>query len=99
MIHMVWNGEKIRELRRRLGWSPSDLARRLQVESQIVINWEMGQSTPVDEMSQNLELIAHQAEAQAEEMQQTPLAEILLDESRTDQITLDVVKRRFTENN
>jgi ribosome-binding protein aMBF1 (putative translation factor) len=95
----VWNAEKIRDLRRRLGWSPSDLARRLKVESQIVIDWELGQSSPLAELVQNLELIAHQADFQADEIAQTPLAEIMLDESHTEQINLEVVKRRFTQNN
>ena len=96
---MAWTGEKIKDLRRRMGWSSSDLARRLNVESDLVIEWEMGGSTPVEEMLQNLELISFHADSTAEEVAQSPLAEILMEESHTEQITLEVVKRRFTENN
>lgn len=98
---MSWNPEKIRELRLRLGWSPSDLARRLHCESASISSWESGKVLPNDGQLQLLELLDRQADAYADEVSQTALADSVLDHAEVgsiEQINLQVVKRKFTEN-
>lgn len=96
---MPWTAEKIKSLRRRLGWSSSDLARRLHVESTEVVDWESGMNLPVAWVADQLSLLEKQAEANSESMAQEPLAEVFLEEQHTDQCDLAAVKRRFSENN
>ncbi len=75
---MIWNPERIRTLRRRLGWSQSDLARRLKTESFSVQSWEEGTTAPANQHVQSLELIFNQAELSALEITQTTQAECTL---------------------
>ena len=83
---MEWNSENIRLLRLRMGWSQSDLARRLACEWQFVHEWEEGLGQPPREAAQNLELLFHQAELATMEMIQSTQAEILLEERELESI-------------
>jgi len=96
---MSWNPEKIRFLRQRMGWSQSDLARRLQCESALVIDWEVRGRAPHKMHLQTLELLSFQAENIMDQVLASPLAEIMMDETRQSQITLESVKKRFSERN
>lgn len=96
---MPWTAEKIKSLRRRLGWSSSDLARRLQVETDLVLNWESGSHLPLEWVIDELSLLEKQAEANSDSIAQGPLAEVFLEEQHTEQCDLASVKRRFSENN
>jgi ribosome-binding protein aMBF1 (putative translation factor) len=96
---MNWDSEKIRDLRLRLGFSPSDLARRLQCECSDVRSWEVGIAEPMDFQLQQLDLLQKQAEECAQEMAHHPLAESLLDTDELGQIDLHQVKTRFSRNN
>lgn len=96
---MSWNPEKIRFLRQRMGWSQSDLARRLQCESKLVIDWEVGGRAPHAMHLQTLELLSFQAENIMDQVLSSPLAEIMMDETHQSQITLESVKKRFSERN
>ena len=42
----AWNGENVKDLRRRLGVTQSQLAQRLGVRQQTVSEWETGLYTP-----------------------------------------------------
>jgi transcriptional regulator with XRE-family HTH domain len=96
---MNWNSETIRELRLRLGFCASDLARRLQCESTEVYGWEQGYSSPIGFQLQQLDLLQKQAEAMSAEVSATPLADHLLEADDLGQIHVDEVRTRFSENN
>lgn len=85
---MEWTSEKIRELRRRMGWSQSDLARRLHCESVTVASLEKGNSQPESSVTQILEMLFNQAELSAYEMTQTCQAEAALNERALESIDL-----------
>lgn len=88
-ISLVWNKETVRVLRRRLGWSQSDLARRLQCPSHFIEEIESGQTLPNDNYCQILELISHQAEECCDQVQNTARAEKILDQDTLGQIHSD----------
>lgn len=83
---MEWTSDRIRELRRRMGWSQSDLARRLHCESGTVANLEQGQAKPESSITQILEMLFNQAELSAYEMTQTCQAEAALKERALESI-------------
>lgn len=92
---MSWNSEKIRDLRLRLGWSLSDLARRLNCETAQVSIWEKGESAPSDVYAQTLELISHQADESSEDVMSSALAEKFLEETELSQCDLNLVKDKY----
>lgn len=96
---MEWNSEKIKELRLRLGFSTSDMARRLRCECVDVRTWEIGEADPSQDVVQILDLLSKQAEACADELANNPLAENLLDADELGQIDFESVKSRFSQNN
>ena len=85
---MEWTSERIRELRRRMGWSQSDLARRLHCERGTVANLEKGQSKPESSITQILEMLFNQAELSAYEISQNCQAEAALRERALESIDL-----------
>lgn len=94
---MVWSGEKIRSLRLRMGWSQSDLARRLHVEFQKVSGIEMGLEDATEDLSQVLELLDKQAEVSAEALFCGSLAEIMFGEDEVLQVDTSLVRRKFLD--
>jgi transcriptional regulator with XRE-family HTH domain len=96
---MEWNAEKIRELRLRLGFSTSDMARRLHTECAAVKTWESGEVLPLPEQLQLLDLLSYHAEECADEVVTCALAEQFLASDELGQIDLNSVKRRFSGNN
>jgi len=85
---MEWTGEKIRQLRRRMGWSQSDLARRLSCESGAVEAWEKNSAEPSDNVSQLLEILFNQAELAAYDITQGCMSEKHLLEQNLESIDL-----------
>ena len=94
---MVWDGDKIRDLRLRMGWSQSDLARRLQVESTKISQLEMELEKPAKEIAQNLEMLFRQAEASADFVSCESLAEIVFEESDAPQIDTSSIRSKFSQ--
>lgn len=88
-VIQVWNKETIRVLRRRLGWSQSDLARRLHCEPHFIEDIETGSCELTTEYSQILELISHQAEECCDQVQNIARAEKILDQDSLGQIHSD----------
>ncbi len=95
---MSWDAEKMRGLRLRMGWSQSDLARRLHIDSQMIGQWEMGLEEIQDEITQVLELLHRQADFNADEVSCESLAEILFEELEAPQIDSSSIHRKFREN-
>ncbi len=88
----AWTKETIRSLRLRLGWSQSDLARRLHCQAEFIEEWENGNVTPEGSLCQELELISHQAEACCDDLQNQARAEKIIEEVSLSQIRSDVLE-------
>lgn len=84
-----WDNKQLRNLRLRLGWSQSDLARRLRCEPQIIESIEAGSVDCPANLKNELHMILRHAEVCSDEMQiQTQLENTLSDEG-IDQIQID----------
>lgn len=77
----------VRNLRRRLGWSQSDLARRLGTEPAFIESLELGQSTADKQILSQLELLQKQADQANEETLVHALADQVLEENELEQCT------------
>ena len=78
----------VKSLRLRLGWTQSDLSRRLGCKTTEVSRWEMGLGIPNAEQSGTLELLSGQAESCALETQSSPRAEIFCERKHIGQISI-----------
>jgi transcriptional regulator with XRE-family HTH domain len=97
---MIWDGDKVKILRRRMGWSQSDLARRLHCETQQVQIWESRSTGPLTCLQNHLDalvLLEREAEMHSDMVVQSTLAEVILEETREGQIDRDSVQKRFFE--
>jgi ribosome-binding protein aMBF1 (putative translation factor) len=88
-LNLNWTSNRIHSLRLRLGWSCSDLARRLECTSMDVLKWEHQELFPEEKYFSKLELIEKQAEEICHEVQICPIAESKLESSDKEQILLD----------
>lgn len=79
-----WDAVQIRGLRRRLGWSQSDLARRLACDSEMVRVWEEAAGTPSAPQAQTLHMLFQQAELVAHEMTQSVQADANIQKNALD---------------
>ncbi len=87
-----WKQGQIRMLRLRLGWTQSDLARRLDCDAKLVESLEMGVQNAAVELVHKLELIAHQADLCGNEIQCLPAAESFCDQEHLGQVELNKVR-------
>ncbi|WP_347356970.1 helix-turn-helix transcriptional regulator [Bdellovibrio sp.] len=87
-----WNKESVHDLRLRLGWSRSDLARRLRCSSEDIEALETGRRSVEGSLKGELEIILRQAEACCDEVMYTPAAEAELDKKALEQIDFSRVK-------
>ena len=87
-----WQQAQIRTLRLRLGWTQSDLARRLECDAKLIESLEVGSQQAAVEIVHKLELIAHQADLCGEEIQCLPAAEIVCDQEHLGQVELNKVR-------
>lgn len=77
----------LRLLRRKMGWTSSDLARRLGVPYNDIEIWEGGSLKPNDpEVINRIEFLFRQAEILSDEVKSIPMAENVLAETRLTQI-------------
>lgn len=87
-----WNKESLRELRLRMGWSRSDLARRLNCSTELIESFEEGRLSVTALLRGELELLWYQAEACCEEVRYTPVAENELEKTSLEQIDFSRLK-------
>lgn len=87
-----WNKESLHKLRLRLGWSRSDLARRLHCSSVDIEALETGHRSIEGALKGELEILLRQAEACCDEVMYTPAAEAELDKKALEQIDFSRVK-------
>lgn len=89
------NTMNLRSLRLRMGWTASDLARRLGVSSSDVLTWEESRQTPTDsDMLTRIEFLFRQADMCCDETRNATLVEFVLEETHQEQIHFDSVKAR-----
>lgn len=86
----------LRILRRRMGWTSSDLARRLGVGSTEIEIWENDANAgPADpEILNRIEFLFHQADICSDEVKSAPLIESALEESALGQIEVTRLKEK-----
>lgn len=78
---MEMNSSSIRQLRCQMGWSQSDLAHHLGMPCSVVQSWELGQSTPNENLLSTLERLLQQAELSSLEMSEAPQMDSILEHS------------------
>ncbi len=83
---MAWDKNTIKQLRLRMGWSQCDLARRLNVEAEIIMKLEEGEMIPQPHHESYFSLLQQHAESASEEVAMAPLAETVLDDQHLNQI-------------
>jgi DNA-binding XRE family transcriptional regulator len=71
-----------------MGWSQSDLARRLQLDSANIIQWELGASAPDSRTCQALSHLFQQAEMASLEMVSHLEAEVFMDEKHLESVDI-----------
>ena len=90
-----WDSEAVKSLRRRMGWSQTDLARRLELSCSDVQSWEAGFSEPSSKYTQLLKLLFDQAELSAFDVLTGPQIEIMLEQKSVEMIeTSELIKNK-----
>jgi len=84
---MTLDGQKIRTLRQRLGWSLAEMARQLGCSTDLVHEWEEGVSQPDAEVIHQLQHLSSYVDAYSEQIAQKPVAEKEMDVRRISQLT------------
>lgn len=92
---LEWNKESLRSLRLRLGWSKSDLARRLKCTLDEVDAWEEGVCDVEIQFQGELDIMFRQCEECCDEIKFSPASEIVLDKNALEQIDFSRVKEDF----
>ncbi|MBX2996622.1 MAG: helix-turn-helix domain-containing protein [Bdellovibrionaceae bacterium] len=86
---MELSSSSIRQLRCQMGWSRSDLAHRLGVQSQEIGRWEEGQAAPDESCKRLLESLFNQAEFAALEMAESPQIDAILENQKQSSVDRD----------
>lgn len=84
-----------------MGWSQTDLARRLNCDWQMIKTWESEGcevSRLIEEHINVLEILEKQAQSESEQISQSALADVLMEETSECQIDCESVKHRFFNN-
>lgn len=89
---LEWNKQSVRALRLRLGWSKSDMARRLKCTLTDIEAFEDGQGLLQTQIKGELEIIYHQCQESADEVKYTAACELALDKNALEQIEFSRVK-------
>ncbi len=94
---MEWTKERVRELRLRMGWSQSDLARHLQVEVGTVSKIENGLHVDFDCVRSRLILFWRQADSLSEEVHYSALAEKMIEDNNLSQLFQSELHDKYIE--
>ncbi|MEK2687546.1 XRE family transcriptional regulator [Bdellovibrio sp. GT3] len=89
-----WNRDSLRALRLRLGWSRSDMARRLKCALTDIETWEEGNGELLfnPQIKGELALINRQADEASDEVRFTPACENECDKNALSQVDFSRVK-------
>ena len=77
---------EIRQLRYRMGWTQSEMARTVGCKVELVAAWEQGAAHPESEQQTTLIRFMQQAESNSEKIQRGPAAEDLMTRRNLSQI-------------
>lgn len=87
-----WTKENLRSVRLRLGWTRSDLARRLGCSQELIAAMEDG-SIEIESSAQNdLQIILRHAETCSDEVKHTPACENEMERTALEQVEFSRVK-------
>jgi transcriptional regulator with XRE-family HTH domain len=75
---MTWNGNKVRELRLRIGWSQAEMARQLGCDIGLIRDWEFDDAEIPFGPSLSLTVIHHSVEANSENVSQRALSQVVM---------------------
>ena len=84
---MKWDGKRIRDLRRKMSWSPDDLARRLNCHHRNILDWEMNRSSPDHKTIDLLNLFEQQRADSATDVGDRARIESILKDHGLDQVS------------
>lgn len=82
----MWSGERVRQLRRRLGWSAADFSRRLSCSIEALDALENGKTQPDLDTIQQLEVLNFHLDSYNEVLTRSPQADQALKSTGQDQI-------------
>ena len=82
----MWSGERIRQLRRRLGWSAADFSRRLGCSLQTLEALETNKLNVDMDTLQQLEVLSFQLDSYNEVLSRSPQADQALNSTGKEQI-------------
>ncbi len=89
---LEWNKQSVRALRLRLGFSKSDMARRLKCSLKQVDSWEEGTQDLEIQIKGELEIMYRQCQECSDEVKYAPASEVALDKNALEQIEFSRVK-------
>lgn len=73
-------------LKRRMGWTSSDLARRLNIDCREIEILEKGEAPKNQDLLTRIEFLFRQADLCCEEVKRSPRAESLMDDAELEQV-------------
>lgn len=86
MFEARYTASDIRNLRYRMGWTQSEMARTVGCKIELVAAWEQGAAHPEGEQQTTLIRFMQQAESNSEKIQRCPAAEDLMTRRNLSQI-------------
>lgn len=92
MTTEFWSNKSAVQLRKRLGWSVSEMARRLNLTTEEVRKIESGEKAIKSEQKNALSYIEAQLEKHVETLHHDPIAESFLKEKKLSQVHKSEVK-------
>jgi transcriptional regulator with XRE-family HTH domain len=81
------NGEEIRKLRLRLGWSRSDFSRQIGCTVEALLKWEASEGAPSSDELLQIERLEFYVESYCEQIQRDSLADTMFATQNLDQIS------------
>lgn len=81
------NGQEIRKLRQRLGWSLAEMARQVGASVDIIANWELDAERPDPDTINHLRQLTFHVETYSEQILQLPIAEKEMEDRGMSQLT------------
>jgi ribosome-binding protein aMBF1 (putative translation factor) len=90
--NLVVAPDAIKDMRKRMGWTASDLARRMNSNSEEIAKWEAGESFPNVSQQRLLDLLLKHVESLSDELQCQMLVENILDKGDLQQVEVNLAR-------
>jgi transcriptional regulator with XRE-family HTH domain len=106
ILAMSWNSDRIKGLRKRLGWTQSEMARKLACDCEFIREWEASEDEYITDTvlsfievhSDELVLLEKQADVHSDQIIDSALAESFLEEASESQVHTSTIRRIFEKN-